>query len=400
MWMLIWKNISRRRNQSVLTVTITMLTVLVFVMVLGVFQTVNRGLQLSRQRLGADAILVPKYASATGGDLLFTAIPENIYMSAETLEQARLLPGVAAATPQFYSQTLDLSCCDAGAQVRIVGYDPDSDFILQPYLQLEDRPAPSADELIMGSCFDSGFLDKRYLLLGKGFQVVNQLKPTGTGMDDMYFVHMDTVRQLCLSNPYVSKDWKDMDPYSVISVIMVRLENGVNPEDFQQQVDASGINARCILTGATVSSLQSQLSVTMEMMLLLWLASALIAGLSLAGRFNALARERKKEIGLLRAMGVKKGQVFGLILGETCTMALMGGIVGSGFALICMEPVISMLKDAFLLSPSVWNASMSAFCAGCGVLLALTLGFVSAIIPAWKSASLDPQTAITQAEVN
>ena len=60
MLMLIWKNISRRRAQSALTVTITMLTVLVFVMVLGVFQTVNQGLHLSRARLGADAILIPK----------------------------------------------------------------------------------------------------------------------------------------------------------------------------------------------------------------------------------------------------------------------------------------------------------------------------------------------------
>ena len=69
MLMLIWQNISRRRSQSVLTVTITMLTVMVFVMVLGVFQTVNLGLRLSRERLGADAVLVPKYSSVDGGDL-------------------------------------------------------------------------------------------------------------------------------------------------------------------------------------------------------------------------------------------------------------------------------------------------------------------------------------------
>lgn len=399
MWMLIWKNIARRRNQSVLTVTITLLTVMVFVMVLGVFQTVNRGLQLSRQRLGADAILVPKYASATGSDLLFTAIPENIYMSVETLEQARQLPGVAAATPQFYSQTLDLSCCDAGAQVRIVGYEPETDFILKPYLQLEGRPAPGADELIMGSNYDSDFLDKRYLLLGKGFQVVNQLQPTGTGMDDMYFVHMDTVRQLCLSNPYVSKDWKDMDPYGVISVIMVRLEDGVNPEAFQQQVESSGMDARCILTGDTISALQGQLRVTMQVMFALWLASLLIAGLSLAGRFNALARERKKEIGLLRAMGVKKGRVFGLILGETCTMALLGGVLGSAAAMVLMNPVIQALREAFKLSPAVWTPGLALLCALTGVALAGILGFAAAFVPAYQSASLDPQTAITRGEL-
>ena len=71
---LIWKNIARRRIQSVLTITITALTIMIFVMVMGIFQVVTQGLELSRERLGADAILVPKYASASGSDLLFTAL--------------------------------------------------------------------------------------------------------------------------------------------------------------------------------------------------------------------------------------------------------------------------------------------------------------------------------------
>ena len=35
-----------------------------------------------------------------------------------------------------------------------------------------------------------------------------------------------------------------------------------------------------------------------------------------------------------------------------------------------------------------------------GVLLAMVLGFAAAVTPALKSASMDPQTAITQGEVN
>ena len=138
----------------------------------------------------------------------------------------------------------------------------------------------------------------------------------------------------------------------------------------------------------------------MQVMFALRLASLLIAVLSLVGRFNALAKERKKEIGLLRAIGLKKGQVFSLIIGETCTMALMGGVLGSAIALLCMNPVIEMLKDAFKLSPSVWTTPLALLCGGAGVLLALVLGFAAAVSPAWKSASMDPQTAITQGEVN
>lgn len=134
MLMLIWNNIARRRSQSVLTVTITLLTVLVFVMVLGVFQTVNQGLALSRERLGADAVLVPKYSSIEADELLFTAMPSNIYMPIEVVEQAKQLEGAAAMTAQFYCQTLELGCCEPGEAARIIGYDSSTDFILKPYL--------------------------------------------------------------------------------------------------------------------------------------------------------------------------------------------------------------------------------------------------------------------------
>lgn len=401
MLMLIWNNISRRRNQSLLTVTITLLTVMVFVMVLGIFQTMNQGLSLSRQRLGADAVLIPKYASADGSDLLFTAMPENIYMSADVVEQAERLEGIAAMTPQFYAQTLALGCCEPGEEARIIGYDSATDFLLKPYLAEADQGGISADELVVGANFeDDDLVGSNYLVLGKKFRVVSMLQPTGTGMDSTFFMDMDTLRGLCLSSGVLSSGWTEKDPYCCISVIMIQLEEGVDPQEFAAQVDQSGIDAKCVLTGDTIASLQSQLEVTMQVMFALWIASLLIAALSLAGRFNALARERKKEIGLLRAIGLKKGQVFGLIIGETCTMALMGGLLGSGLALLCMDPVIETLKEAFRLSPSVWSWRLALLCGAAGVALAGVLGFASAVMPAVKSASLDPQASITQGEVN
>ena len=401
MLMLIWNNIARRRTQSTLTVTITALTVLVFVMVMGIFQTVNQGLALSRERLGADAILIPKYASAKGDDLLFTAIPENIYMPIEVVEQAKELEGVAAMSPQFYCQTLALGCCDPGEEARIIGYEPNSDFILKPYLPDEHKNGITPDQLLVGQNFaDDDLVGYNYMILGKKFQVVSMLDATGTGMDSTIFMDWRTAQDMCLESEVLRQDWTTKDPHDYISVIMIKLADSTDPEAFVKQVEDSGMEAKCLLTGETISSLQSQLEVTMQVMFALWLASLLIAVLSLVGRFNALAKERKKEIGLLRAIGLKKGQVFGLIIGETCTMALMGGVLGSAVALLGMNPVIELLKDAFKLSPSVWTTSLALLCALSGVLLAALLGFASAVSPAWKSASMDPQAAITQGEVN
>ena len=401
MFMLIWNNIARRRTQSALTVTITALTVLVFVMVMGIFQTVNQGLALSRERLGADAILMPKYSNAKGDDLLFTAMPENIYMPIEVVEQAKQLKGVAAMSPQFYCQTLALGCCDPGEEARIIGYDPETDFILKPYLDEEHKNGINQEQVIVGNAYeDEDLIGMIYMILGRIFKVVAALQPTGTGMDSTFFMDWRTAQDMCLESEVLRQDWTKRDPHDYISVIMIKFEEGVDPEAFVRQVEESGMEAKCLLTGETISSLQSQLEVTMQVMFALWAASLLIAVLSLVGRFNALAKERKKEIGLLRAIGLKKGQVFGLIIGETCTMALMGGVLGSGIALICMDPVIEILKNAFKLSPSVWTTSLALLCGAAGVVLAVALGFAAAVSPAWKSASMDPQAAITQGEVN
>lgn len=400
MLMLIWRNISRRRSQSVLTVSITMLTVMVFVMVLGVFQTVNRGLALSRERLGADAVLVPRYSSVDGGELLFTAMPENVYMSASVLEQAQQLEGIAAMTPQFYAQSLALGCCDPGEEVRIIGFDSGTDFILKPYLSEEQQREINPEELIVGANFeDDDLVGYNYMLLGKILKVTAMLEATGSGMDSTFFADIDTVRTMCMESEVLSQNWADKDPFDYISVIMIKLEEGVDPQQFVKYVADSGIDAKCLLTGDTIASLQSQLEVTMQVMFALWLASLLIAVLSLVGRFNALAKERKKEIGLLRAIGLNKLQVFGLIIGETCTMALMGGALGSAAALLCMDPVIAMLQSAFKLSPSVWTVQLSLLCGLAGVALAGLLGFAAAVMPAYRSASMDPQSAITQGEV-
>ena len=163
MHMLIWHNISRRRAQSVLTIAITILTILTFVMVLGIFLLARKGIGLSQQRLGADALVVSTGVTVDGEDLLFSAVPENVYMSNEILDQVRQMDGVAAATPQFYSQTLEGSCCDLGKETRIVGFDPESDFILEPYFSEKSYEQLQDDEIILGGgilgdSWDPGFL--------------------------------------------------------------------------------------------------------------------------------------------------------------------------------------------------------------------------------------------------
>lgn len=390
-------NLKRRQGQSLLTVLITAVTIFVFTLVLGTILIMNQGLELSKSRLGADAVLVPRYSGIKSDDLLFTAMPENLYMDADIYTAAQQVPGAAKLSPQFYAQTLALSCCAPGEAARIIGFDAATDFTVTPYLD-EGIGAMAPDELVLGSDFDADIVGTRYLVLGKMFRAIAQLQTTGTGMDNTIFLDIDTCRQVCLDSEVLSRDWVDKDPFDKISVIMVQLDEDCTPEQYAENIRAANLDVDIIFTGDTIASVQDQLAVIKKVMIVLWVASLVITVLSLYGRFDGMARERKKEIGLLRALGVTTGETFGLILLECTTLAFIGGIVGSLIAVFSMNGVLDSLKDAFRLSPAVWSGQYALYCALAGIGLALVIGIAASAYPALKSAHMDPQEAITQGE--
>lgn len=396
---LAWNNIVRRRGQSALTVAITALTVFVFVLVLGVFVTTSQGLEKSQERLGADAVVLPPSANLSGYELLFTSQPENAYMPASMLEWVRSLDGVAQATPQFYSQTLNGDCCSFGAEMRVVGIDQDSDFLLEPYLRFKEYDRLADDQIVLGGDF-FGYMGQTMGVLDKTFTVTGELYRTGTGMDTTIFMNMDVARQITKESELLEIP-ADVDVDSSISAIMVKLEDGVDPKKFSLDVTTDQDHkARCVLASSTVASLQEQLNAITKILMLLWAASLAIAILALIGRFNALAKDRKKEIGLMRAIGIQKGQIFGGIIGEAEVMALIGGVVGSVAACLLLGYVGGVFQEVFYLPAQAWNVGTVVLCGLAGVVLALVLGFLAAVRPAMRCSALEPRMAITQGELN
>ena len=69
--------------------------------------------------------------------------------------------------------------------------------------------------------------------------------------------------------------------------------------------------------------------------------------------FSLVVNERRREIGLLRAMGARCGVVFRLILGEALALTGVGGVLGvlaSGVLLVSFQGLIEKrLRVPFLL---------------------------------------------------
>lgn len=103
-------------------------------------------------------------------------------------------------------------------------------------------------------------------------------------------------------------------------------------------------------------------------------------------------RERTTEIAVLKAIGFPQGRVLGMVLGEACIIALLGGaigiLLGCGFLQLLhgMSTQIFPLGIADMAGP--WIAAL--------VLLAALIGFISGIVPAIRAAQLSVTNGLRQ----
>ncbi|MBM3971233.1 MAG: FtsX-like permease family protein [Planctomycetes bacterium] len=113
---------------------------------------------------------------------------------------------------------------------------------------------------------------------------------------------------------------------------------------------------------------------------------AVVFSLSLVAA-NAMAmsmRERTTEIAVLKAIGFSRRRVLVTILGEACSITLLGGLLGIFIGCICLE-LLHTLSSQFMplsvfemLGP--WLVYLLTTAAG--------IGFVSGIVPAVRAAQL------------
>jgi len=123
--------------------------------------------------------------------------------------------------------------------------------------------------------------------------------------------------------------------------------------------------------------------------LYLGIFAVLVGGLGMMNTTLMSVLERTREIGVLRALGWRRRRVVGMIVGESLLLALGGGVAG-----ILLGVGLTALTR---LSPAVETLLQSAFTPVMffqALVIALLLGAVGAIYPAWRAAQLAPVEAM------
>lgn len=114
--------------------------------------------------------------------------------------------------------------------------------------------------------------------------------------------------------------------------------------------------------------------------------SLLVGGVGIFAIMTIAVRERTSEIGLLQALGARRGQILGLFLGEAVVLSTLGGIGG-----LLISGVITLLLMLFV--PALPVRTPFEFVA-LALAVAMSVGVVAGVVPARQAAHLEPVDAL------
>jgi len=137
---------------------------------------------------------------------------------------------------------------------------------------------------------------------------------------------------------------------------------------------------------------QAQVSSVNQLLGLVYALLGLAVIIALIGIVNTLMLsvfERTREIGLLRAVGMRRRQVRAMVRSEAVILAIFGAIVGIVIGTILGLALVASLRQQGITETAVPVTSLLIF-----LLLAALLGLVAATWPARRAARLDVLAAI------
>ena len=204
-----------------------------------------------------------------------------------------------------------------------------------------------------------------------------------TNTDDSLFVLYERASEVLASR-------------TMLSVTITRVEQGAS---ISETVDAINVAiGQQEATGTPISiqevadEIQGTLGLIETVLASIAAVALVVGGVGLMNTMYTAVLERTREIGILKSVGARDGQVMTLFLIDSGLMGLIGGILG-----LILGSVLSLFGTR-LLGPSLGVGSFApvidAWLIGSVLALSFVLGALSGAWPAWRASRLNPVDAL------
>lgn len=319
-----FKNIKRKPLRTGILMFAIALLVSALVFSLSFVQRVNGSIKKTSERLGADLLVVPTNARGAAEEVLLENKIKSFYMDAKLIDRIRLIEGIDKVTEQTYLVTMSTMCCSV-PEAMVIAFNQDTDFIIMPWLREKLKHRLEKGEAVAGteSSFNIrlGLVEVDSMLFGSVFRIVGTMDPTGTGLDNAVFITLENMDRILKSGKAKVKPGD-------ISVIFAKVKPGTDPATVAATIENTIIDVDVMARkdiGKNIISTLKDMSRIFTMTILL---AAVMAFFLVWAIFTAIANERAKEVGIMRAIGAKESHILTLFFIEVLVIGIAGSLIG------------------------------------------------------------------------
>jgi putative ABC transport system permease protein len=347
------------------------------------------GLCNLESKLGADIMVVPYEATtkSTFSDMILQGNPGYFYMSDSVVEKLNALDGIGQISSQFYLASTSSGCCDY--KVQIIGYDPDTDFTITPWLKDNYSGAVNDYEIVVGDQLNA-FPGDTLRFFDVTCTVVAKLDETGSYLDTAVYANMNTIRamiQCAKDNGMHTFD--DVDPDNLVSSVLINVADGYSIEEVLNDINIHTRKAEAVRTQNMLSDVSEDLINISGLISVLLVAVWLLSLIVLFITFSMIGNERKKEFAILRGMGASRKELSCIMIKEAFYVSSLGSLIGASaasFILLLFGSLIrSSLKLPFILPGTLTFITLFV----CSMAVSIIAGILSSAMCVSKVSHVD-----------
>ena len=283
-------------------------------------------LTLAERRLGADLVVYPTAClnQVEKKRLLMLGTPVGCHQPRSALARMSSNEDIAAVSYQLYvSETLA-----DGSTRWIVGFEPETDFALLPWIAEGEGTSLPRGSVLVGSAVP-GADGQTLSVFGRERPIGAHLLTTGSELDDAVFVSMDTLTDVMADARAAGEDIDaSLDPSTDYSAALVRASDSDAIESVTNWINlyvrkVSAVHATEALVGAA-SGIRAHRGVAIGVLGATWLV--LLGALIIVQ--VSLMNERMQELAVWRSIGASRSIMSRVMLSESALLHALGALAG------------------------------------------------------------------------
>jgi ABC-type antimicrobial peptide transport system permease subunit len=255
-----------------------------------------------------------------------------------------------------------------------LGQDPRG-FAIQHYRIIEGQPLSSRKQILIGKTTAKNFKKT----IGENFRI-NEVNYRVVGIYETGVSFEDGGAVLSLADAQRAFGQRHQ-----VSYFAIKVKNKTRIDEIKNEIETRWQDLSASRSGdATTQS--EVLSMYRSFGWFLGIFAVLVGGLGMMNTTLMSVFERTQEIGVLRALGWRRGRILRMVLVESLALSLLSALVGSAIGV--------GLAWSFTLAPTFGQFLMPVFTLGLFAEVLIIATALGGVYPAWRAMRLRPIEAL------